>query len=285
MGSISSHNRADQPQVASSDLKPVRPLGAKTLSGSEGFTLVGAIVMVAFIGIFIYVLSMSMRNSAFIRRIVETSSSHKDIESSFQTMLVDEVHRMLKPVAGGVCSGAPISIVNRQVGNDGVMFSTKTAIAAWPADAPAKHVAALRRCASGFRSLPSSQDLYFCVEFSGIGNANYSGTSFNGAPKAIAEVRARVLNLDSGLPLTCSEYASAYNAFQSYRFNRDSYNNCRANPASCNPLCQPISNSPCLVADKSGSSSVEVQYSIYWYSRGKPNIYKRSNGSFYAPSM
>jgi|GEM_PF-3120546 len=283
--------RLEQPLSTTSTSFALRLLrcsdSSSLIGGTNGFTLIGAIVMVAFLGIFVAVIAFSMRNSAFVRRIVETGSSHKDIESAFQSMLADEVRRMMRPGAGGVCSGTPLAISPRLVGGDGIAVATKSAIAPWPADAPPKHVAALRRCAAGFRSLPSSRDLYFCVEFTGTGNTNYTGSSFIGAPKAIAEVRARVLSLDSGMPLTCSEYASAYNAFQSYRFNRDLYNNCRLNPASCNPMCQPPvgSNSPCLAADKSGASSLEVQYSLYWYSRGKPTIYKRTNGSFYAPSM
>jgi hypothetical protein len=102
--------------------------------------------------------------------------------------------------------------------------------------------------------MPTSQDYSFCVEFSGINNTNFAANSFNGAPKAIAEVRARVINLDTGLPLSCAQYKLGFDNFTAGR------------------------------TDWSGNSSLEIQYSLYWYGRGKPMIFKSTNGSFYAPS-
>ncbi|MEN9836234.1 MAG: hypothetical protein RL011_2427 [Pseudomonadota bacterium] len=227
-------------------------LSLEPRSGESGFTLVGAIVMVAFLGIFAYVIFGVVNNSLMIRRIVETGSTYKDIDSAFRAALIDEARRLMNPNLG-TCAGGPLTI-NRQIGTEGAIFKTSNAISAWPAGAPPRHVAAIGRCRRPFRSMPTSQDYYFCVEFSGINNTNFAANSFNGAPKAIAEVRARVINLDTGLPLSCAQYKLGFDNFTAGR------------------------------TDWSGNSSLEIQYSLYWYGRGKPMIFKSTNGSFYAPS-
>ncbi|MBM4252590.1 MAG: hypothetical protein FJ146_11515 [Deltaproteobacteria bacterium] len=231
-----------------------------------GFTLVGAIVMVAFLGIFAYVIFAVVNNSMTVRRIVETSSTYKDIDSAFKAALVDELHRLLNPTTG-TCAGAPLVISGRDIGGDGAKFKTSNAISPWPAGAPARHVAAIQRCRNGFRSPPSKDDYYFCVEFSGINNNSFAANSFNGAPKAMAEVRARVISLDNGLPL-----GSVPSAL------------CPAG-AVPSPFCCAYKNGFHAGLEKSGSSSLEIQYSLYWQSRGKPILFKSTNGSFYAPSF
>ncbi len=238
----------------------------KDIRTQGGFTLVGAIVMVAFLGIFAYVIFGVVQNSMTVRRIVETSSSYKDIDSAFKAALVDELQRLLNPTLG-TCAGAPVSI-NRLIGTEGAKFTTNSVIAPWPAGAPARHQAAITRCARGFRSPPGSQDYYFCVEFSGINNTNFAANSFNGAPKAMAEVRARVISLDTGLPLGNPPVACSPPGPSNFCcLYKQSFNYFTSNP------------------EKAGNSILEIQYSLYWYGRGKPTIFKSANGSFYASSF
>lgn len=181
-------------------------LKKKSCLGSRaGFSLLGAMALMAVVTLVIYAWSKSQARSVKVQNLIRAKRSVQDVRQAFEG-------RVIQKFRANACFDPAVAFAGTTLGNAGSMsYSTAvmTGVNLASVDSSSmisKLTAARARCGSPrppgtSASMPANTHRYFCVEFQ-PGSSAPAG-SFMAGVGAFAEVFVESRNFQTGQPIDC----------------------------------------------------------------------------------
>lgn len=180
--------------------------------GSEGFSIVGAVVALALLGITISVASATFRNNLFARKQIVGQASTFDLESSL-TAAVGDAYRGF---VGQQCAAAGTGLITTIPINPGIQLLAGQSFGV--AGAPSSVIEGANRCNdSSLNRVPlaSSSNFFRCYSLqvdSNLAGQVEKGTVLAGSGSFV-EVYGVIKNFQTGSRQPCSAMAANFGGY------------------------------------------------------------------------